>query len=98
MIVGGAMLQSVFRNVVFLIVYGIAVLGLLFLLVSWHARTFAYLCPACGYVFTISIWKDFISPHGVDKDGGWKILHCPGCKHWMKARIIPKQELEDLKR
>ena len=55
----------------------------LFLLVSWHAKYTAYICPKCGHTFMISTAKDFLSPHMVDK----KLLRCPKCDEssWCKA-------------
>ncbi len=49
---------------------------ILLLLVRWHARNFAYRCPECGQEFEISVFTDFISPHGVGK----KYLKCPRCQ------------------
>jgi len=92
----GAVILSANRSVFSLIVYGIVVLGGLFLLVSWHARTFAYRCVGCRHVFEIPVWKDLVSPHGVDKEGGWKYLRCPSCGRWMKARIIPKEPIKEI--
>jgi DNA-directed RNA polymerase subunit RPC12/RpoP len=91
----GAEIFSTYRSVFNLIVYGMVALGGLFLLVSWHARTFAYRCAECGHEFEIPAWKDLVSPHGVNKNGGWKYLRCPGCGHWMKARIIPKEHIHE---
>lgn len=62
----------------------------LFILVKWHARTFAYRCSRCGHKFEISAFVDFISPHGPGSDG-WKYLRCPKCKKMSKAIIIRKQ-------
>lgn len=94
-IVVGAVIFSTYRSVFSLIAYGLVVLGGLFLLVNWHARTFAYRCVDCGHGFEISAWKDLASPHGVDKKGGWKYLRCPDCGRWMKARILPKEHAQE---
>jgi DNA-directed RNA polymerase subunit RPC12/RpoP len=49
--------------------------GGMFLLTTWHARNFAYRCPACHHEFEISVLGDLISPN-VTKG---KYLKCPGC-------------------
>jgi len=91
----GAVIFSTYRSMLSLIVYGAIVLISLFVLVNWHARTFAYRCADCGHIFEISMWKDLISPHGIDKKGGWKYLHCPECSRWMKARLLPKEPVQE---
>jgi hypothetical protein len=48
----------------------------LFLLVRWHASTFAYQCSNCGHEFEISTLTDFVSPQGLSKRGGWAKLSC----------------------
>ena len=55
----------------------------LFLLVRWHAKSTAYICPKCGHTFMISTTKDFLRPHLIDK----KLLRCPKCgeKSWCEA-------------
>ena len=60
------------------------------LLVLWHNRTFAYRCSNCRAEFEISALINFISPHGIDKQGGWKYLKCPACKTRNRARVIAK--------
>ena len=50
-------------------------LGIMIVLVRWHARTSGYHCPACGHEFAVSAWVDFLSPHGF----GRKLLRCPRC-------------------
>jgi DNA-directed RNA polymerase subunit RPC12/RpoP len=65
-------------------------LGSLFLLVRWHANTFAYQCSQCGHEFEISTLTDFISPQGLSKRGGWKYLKCPQCHERARATVIKK--------
>ena len=61
------------------------------LLVNWHAKTFKYKCKECGNEFEVSALKDFISPHGVNRNGsGWKYLKCPKCKKRSRVNIIKK--------
>jgi len=91
----GVVIATIYRSLYSFIAFGIVVLGSLFLLVSWHAHTFAYRCTECGHDFEITVWKDLVSPHGVDKKGGWKYLRCPSCGRWVKARIIPKEPLQE---
>jgi DNA-directed RNA polymerase subunit RPC12/RpoP len=69
----------------------ILVSGVLFLLVGWHAKTFAYRCPRCGHEFEVSLLLDFISPHGPSKDGGWKYLKCPKCQRRSRALVIKRK-------
>lgn len=73
-----------------LYVWFIILAGSLFLLVRWHAKNFAYRCFKCGNEFEISIFTDFISPHGLGKGGGWKYLKCPRCHQRSKAIIIKR--------
>jgi DNA-directed RNA polymerase subunit RPC12/RpoP len=60
------------------------------LLVLWHNRTFAYRCSNCGHEFEITALRNFISPHGIDREGGWKYLKCPDCGVRNRARVIAK--------
>ena len=69
--------------------------GALFLVVNWHARTFAYRCCNCDNEFVISAPLDFISPHAFDFKGGWKLLRCPRCGHWTRAHVIRKPTMSD---
>jgi len=94
MIVGAAIFLK-HRSLLNLIVYGVLVLVCLFVMVNWHARTFAYRCADCGRAFEISIWKDLFSPHGIDTKGGWKYLRCPECGRWMKASLLPKEPVQE---
>ncbi|NMC42560.1 MAG: hypothetical protein GYA46_01460 [candidate division Zixibacteria bacterium] len=50
-------------------------LAIMMLLVYRHARTSGYHCAPCGHEFPISLWVDFLSPHGF----GRKLLRCPRC-------------------
>lgn len=50
-------------------------LAIMLLLVVRHARTSGYHCLPCGNEFAISVWIDFLSPHGF----GRKLLRCPRC-------------------
>ena len=78
--IAGIMTGTIFLSPLWLLV----LIGVgLFLLVSWHAKYTAYICPKCGYTFMISTSKDFLSPHMVDK----KLLRCPKCDEscWCKA-------------
>jgi DNA-directed RNA polymerase subunit RPC12/RpoP len=68
----------------------LAVAGLV-ILVFWHAKATAYLCPKCGYEFEISILTDFFNLHGVDTPGGWKYLRCPNCSNRSRMEILVKK-------
>ena len=65
----------------------VLVVGGMLLIVGWHARVVAYRCGLCGHEFTISIWRDLISPHGVTRDGGWAYLRCPHCSRVPSRRF-----------
>jgi DNA-directed RNA polymerase subunit RPC12/RpoP len=68
--------------------------GDLTLLVAWHAKNFAYLCPGCGKVFEVSTLEDFISPNSVNK----KYLRCPRCRRRSWADILRIKDLTILKK
>jgi DNA-directed RNA polymerase subunit RPC12/RpoP len=70
-----------------------AVVAAVLVLVVWHARTFAYRCRRCGNEFAISAALDFVMPQGLWSEGGWKLLRCPRCHHWTRARVIRKSEM-----
>jgi hypothetical protein len=61
----------------------LAVLAILAVLVTVHARRTWYSCTGCSHRFQISAWIDFVSPHVP----GAKYLKCPGCGKvgWQKA-------------
>lgn len=77
-----------------ILVFASIFLGGLILLVYWHAHTFIYRCRCCGNEFEISTFKDLISPHGLQRQDGWKFLCCPKCKKWSKTQIIPKNDTQ----
>ncbi|HET8686570.1 MAG TPA: hypothetical protein VFM18_07885 [Methanosarcina sp.] len=68
--------------------------GSLALIVAWHAKNFAYLCPRCGEVFEVSTLEDFLSPNGVNK----KYLKCPRCGKQAWADILKIKEQTVLKK
>lgn len=59
------------------------------LLATWHARNFAYRCPACNRIFEVSTLEDFLGPNGVNK----KYLRCPKCgkRAWADIMRIKEQ-------
>jgi len=65
-------------------------------LVAWHASVSACRCRRCGNEFTISAFVDFVSPHGLWLDGGWKRLRCPHCRHWTRAKVIRRDDMQSL--
>jgi len=81
---------AIFLLPAYFYIWLILFIGGLFLLVRWHAKNFAYRCPKCGYEFEISTFTDFISPHGLSKNGGWKYLKCPKCHERSRATVIKK--------
>ncbi len=72
----------------------IVIIVSLVLLVAWHAKNFAYLCPGCGEVFEISTLEDFLAPNGVNK----KYLRCPKCGKRAWADILRIKEQTVLKK
>jgi hypothetical protein len=64
--------------------------GGLVLLVSWHAKATAYHCPVCGHDFEISVVTDLLSPHGVDREGGWLYPKCPNCSLSSRMKTLIK--------
>ena len=70
------MLSSFFVLPVYgLVVHLIISLFTIFLLILWHARNTAYMCPHCDQEFEISFWQDLTSPSFFNK----KLLKCPKC-------------------
>ncbi len=74
-------------------VFAVLVAGGLLLLVTWHARAFAYRCPSCGRRFEVSALVDLVSPQGVGRDEhghavGWKLLRCPDCHRFVRAVVV----------
>jgi DNA-directed RNA polymerase subunit RPC12/RpoP len=63
--------------------------GGMLILVLWHKKSTAYHCPKCSNEFEISFLTDFLSPHGVTKNGrGWTYLKCPKCQNRTKMEIL----------
>jgi DNA-directed RNA polymerase subunit RPC12/RpoP len=58
------------------------------LLVTWHTKNFAYLCPRCGDVFEVSMLEDLLSPNG----GSKKYVKCPQCRKRAWADILRIKE------
>jgi len=73
------------------VVLAVAVVSVLF--AAWHARTFAYRCRNCSNEFTLPPLLDFISPHGFDSEGRWRLVRCPRCGHWTRARTIRRSDM-----
>ena len=70
----------------------IIVLMSLLVMVRWHSRVTVYRCPECGHVFSISMIADLVSPHGIGREGGWKLLTCPKCGSHVQARASSSEE------
>lgn len=58
------------------------------LLVIKQNRNYACRCRECGHEFEVSFLTNLISPHGVDKEGSWQWVKCPGCEKRAKASVI----------
>lgn len=54
------------------------------LLVIWHTKNFAHLCPKCGEVFEVSVLENFLGPNGINR----KYLKCPRCRRRSWAEIL----------
>ncbi|OVE79483.1 hypothetical protein BVY01_02430 [bacterium I07] len=67
----------------------------LVLLVGQHNRYYEYSCLDCGGIFEISALTNFISPHGIDSEGGWKLLKCLQCGNRSKKRLVVKKTKTD---
>lgn len=65
----------------------VIIIGVL-LLVIWHTKNFAYLCPTCGEIFEISNLENFLGPNGGNK----KYLKCPRCRkrRWVDILRVNK--------
>ena len=58
------------------------------LLVIKQNRNYACRCRECGHEFEVSFLTNLLSPHGVDKEGSWQWVKCPGCEKRAKASVI----------
>ena len=65
----------------------IVISGLL-LIVNWHTKNYAFRCRNCGHEFEISFLTNFFSFHGIDREGAWHYLKCPGCEKRGKVTVI----------
>ena len=66
--------------------WAIIVLVSLLAMVRWHSVVSEYRCPECGHLFSIGMVTDLLSPHGIGGNGGWKLLTCPKCGNYVRAR------------
>lgn len=65
------------------ILYVIWIIGWLTWLIRWHAAAFVYQCNFCKIHFSVTPWRDALSPHMMDT----KLLRCPKCgkSDWFKG-------------
>jgi hypothetical protein len=89
----GAGVMIIRSDLIGFLLFGLIFLGGLIILVYWHAHTFNFRCQCCGNIFEISTLKDLVSPHGLERENGWKFLCCPKCKKWSKTQIVPKDNI-----
>ena len=68
----------------------VLVMGGVVILVWRQTRRYACRCRECGHAFEISFITNLLSPHGVDKTGGWQWLMCPICQKRTKVTVIKK--------
>ena len=73
------------------ILWVVTVIVSLLAVVWWHAGNTVYRCRECGHLFSISSVTDLVSPHGLSRGGGWKLLTCPKCGHYGKAMVYMKE-------
>ena len=65
----------------------IVIVGMIWI-VNWHTQNYAYHCLHCEHEFEVSFLTNLISPHGVDREGGWTWLKCPSCNKRGRTRIV----------
>ena len=51
-------------------------------------QNYACRCRECGHEFEVSFIANLTSLHGVDKQGSWQRVKCPGCKEKGKVSVI----------
>lgn len=73
-IIGGIFLPRIYWPVGFAIWLFLVIVGT-GVLVRWHAKNTAYICPKCGHTFAVTTLEDLMSPHM----GIVKLLTCPKC-------------------
>ena len=80
LITAGVVIIPLVEGAIGVIVGGVLAASGLCLLVCWHSRKYAYVCPECSHRFAITAFIDLLSPHFPDK----KLLTCPKClvKTW----------------
>lgn len=69
----------------------ILVVTTLLIIVKWHSINTVYACPSCGHMFSINLFTDLASPHGLNRNGGWKILTCPRCGEYVRATVLMRK-------
>lgn len=68
----------------------ILVVGGVVILVLRQTRNYACRCRDCGYEFEITFLTNLLAPHGVDREGSWQWLKCPGCQQRTKVTVVKK--------
>jgi hypothetical protein len=71
-------------------VWPILIVGGIVILTRFQTKHYACRCRECGHEFEISFMTNLLAPHGIDKEGSWQWLKCPGCKHRTKVTVIKK--------
>jgi DNA-directed RNA polymerase subunit RPC12/RpoP len=87
-IVTGLLLIQMFETIGLVVWLAVFVMGIMLLLVRWHAKNTAYRCRVCGHEFEISTGTDLISPHLPEK----KYLRCPQCGKRSWKTVLVKDE------
>ena len=65
---------------------------LVYSLLVWYTRHFAYRCAKCGEEFAVSVIGNLTGLQGLDRNGSWKALKCPGCGGRTRARVIKRTD------
>ncbi len=68
----------------------VLVLGGAGILVLRQTKQYACRCRTCGQEFEISFLNNLLAPHGIDKEGSWQWLKCPGCQKRTKVNVVKK--------
>jgi hypothetical protein len=68
----------------------ILLVGGVVILVLRQTKNYACRCRKCGYEFEISFLTNLLAPHGVDREGSWQWVKCPGCEKRTKVTVVKK--------
>ena len=69
-------------------VWLILVIGGMILSVLNQKLNYACRCRECKHEFEISFMTNLLAFHGVDKEGSWQWVKCPGCGKRARATVV----------